>query len=508
MGKTIATGEESTERTVIQEEVEIENGGFSLEISPVQELVEEFQSRLNLLDNSQHVAPDYCIFMLPGELLDENMALYVPRFACVGPFYIRDQALWQAEEQKKIYMASFLLRAKHRTVLKDFITLIKESLANIQGCYMKPYYQFANNFVEKTLIEIVFVDAVFILELFLRTYFKEWRVENDVIFAQSWRIQDIKRDMMLPHNQLPFFILRDMYELAFSGNPDFPSFLHLTCHFFSHYYYNQTISIKDVLSTNNPHPEYRSRLEDAKNFADLVRTFQLPYSFKKEKKHFISEESQCWKWIIRAKHNFMTLISSKPKENNEPEEILEDGKMQGDYLYNAVLLLEAGVKFKVGLGKCLCDIEFDQSNGELKIPPLRVDNSTESFFANLMFLEKFCYPNDTYICNYILLMQYLIKSVEDVDLLVRRRIIINQLGSPEAIVALFNCLCKDIRMENNRYSVLFKRLNAYNAVRRHGWIAILKLQYFSTPWKGVATIAATILLVLTLIQTICALISF
>ena len=105
-------------------------------------------------------------------------------------------------------------------------------------------------------------------------------------------------------------------------------------------------------------------------------------------------------------------------------------------------------------------------------------------------------------------MEYLIKSVEDVDLVIRRRIIINQLSSNTTVVTLFNNVCKRITsVENNRYSSIFRELNAYNAVRHHSWIAILRLNYFSTLWRGVATIAAVVLLVLTLIQTICALIS-
>ncbi|XVF18346.1 hypothetical protein REPUB_Repub11eG0013800 [Reevesia pubescens] len=105
-------------------------------------------------------------------------------------------------------------------------------------------------------------------------------------------------------------------------------------------------------------------------------------------------------------------------------------------------------------------------------------------------------------------MEYLIKSTEDMDLLVRKRIIINQLGSNTTVVTLFNNFCKHItRVEKNSYFDIFRKLNAYNAVHRHSWIAILKLQYFSTLWTGVATIATVILLVLTLIQTIIAVIS-
>ncbi|XVE63297.1 hypothetical protein DITRI_Ditri07aG0008600 [Diplodiscus trichospermus] len=414
MGQTTATCEKSRESTAIQE--------FA------QKLAKEIESRLNLLDNSQHVALDYCIFRIPAEFSEENMAPYRPHYV------------------------------QHRTLLKDSITLIKVSLAKIQGCYEEPYPRFVDDFTEKQLIEMILVDAGFILQLLLRAYSKECRVENDVIFAYSGTMHYIKQDLMLMENQLPFFLLRDMYELAFSGSPDFPSFLHLTCHFFSRYYYDQTISIQDVLSINNPHPEYRSKLDEAKHFTDLVRTLQVPYSFNK---HSVNEESQCWKWIIRGKQYFMDLISQKPKED-ELEEILDEGKVQ-----------------------------------EL--------TTRENHFMETSWpaWELCYYPNDTFICDYILLMAYLIKSVEDVDLLLRRRIIINQLGNPKSIVTLFNRLCKHIRMEKNRYSDLFMMLNEYNAVRHHGWIAILKLQYFSTPWKGVATIAATILLV----QTICAVLS-
>ncbi|XVE52807.1 hypothetical protein DITRI_Ditri02bG0153800 [Diplodiscus trichospermus] len=166
------------------------------------------------------------------------------------------------------------------------------------------------------------------------------------------------------------------------------------------------------------------------------------------------------------------------------------------------------VKFKVSTSRCLLDIEFIIKNEKLKIPALKVDESTESFFRNLMAWEQCYYSYDTYICNYIFLMEYLIKSTKDVDLLIRRRIIINQLGSNTVVVTLFSDFCKYITLaEKNRYFNIFRELNAYNAIRHHSWIAVFKLQYFSTLWRGDATIVAVVLLVLTLIQTICALIS-
>ncbi|XVE63300.1 hypothetical protein DITRI_Ditri07aG0008900 [Diplodiscus trichospermus] len=501
----------------------MENGSCSSRIiSTDQELAEAIKSRLH----SVKVAPNYCIFRIPTKLRRENKAPYWPQYVRIGPVVCCDHVSRHKEEQKKRYLASFLRRVEHRTQVEDFIGLIKRSLTEIRGCYEKTYYRYWDDSNGKLrqdkpvsesdsllLVEMILVDAGFILELFLRYYYSKVLIyRDDVIFAKAGTINEIRQDLMLLENQLPFFLLRNMYQLAFSGNPDYPDlppFLNLTCHFFSHYY-NQDKTIKDVLSENNPHPEYRSKLVKAKHFTDLVRTFQQPPCLK----HSKNEESQRWKWIITVKQYFTGLISRKFK-GNEPEKLLEEGKgnehekmleeeeMQGEYLYSAVLLCEAGVNFKVNLGKCLFDIEFDESEGELRIPPLRVDNSTELFYGNLMLWEQCYYPKgNTFICDYIFLMAYLIKSVGDVDLLVRRRIIVNQLGNPEAIVALFNRLYKHVRLEENRYSALFKKLNKYYGVRRHGWIAILKLQYFSTPWTGVATLAAIILLVLTLIQTI------
>ncbi|MBA0728932.1 hypothetical protein Golax_000035 [Gossypium laxum] len=506
-------------------EISEDNNCSASENLSVQELVQEIESKFNSLHNSQHVTPDYCIFRIPGKISDENSAPYRHRYAVIGPLVYHFYLSAHGEEEKQRYLAAFLLRAHPNTSLIDFITLIKGSLAKIRGCYEKLYYRNWDDSSNKPrqykractesdpllLIRTILVDAGFILELLLRAYSKEWRVENDLIFAKSGTIHDLKRDLMLLEQQLPFFLLRDMYELAFAGYPNYPSFLHLTCHFFSHYY-NQSISIDDVLSPNNPHTfEYRSKLKDAKHFTDLIRTFQQPYPFQKHQHCSINNEdhqSHYGKWILRGGKHFMHLISS---QKPEPEGILEEGKLQqqqGEYLYSAVLLREAGVKFKVSLSTCLFDIEFDEKNGELKIPPLKVDDSTESFYGNLMVWEQCYYPNDTFICDYIFLMGYLIKSAEDVGILVRRRIMINQLGSPKAIVKMFNNLCKYIDVEkNNRYSSLFMKLNAFNAVPHHSWVAILKHQYFSSLWRGVATVAAIILLVLTMIQTIIAILS-
>ena len=425
------------------------------------DLAEEIKGDIEKVEDS--LKNNLIVFCVNPLLYEVNREAYNPKFVIIGPLLHYKKIYEHFEMQKWMYSDSFLQRKIKNCALGryyeetyfrtwDWPHKIQQSKRPKDGS-------------SDVFIKMVLVDASFIIELFLRAYHdkKKGRHESD----------SFRRDLFLAQNQLPFFILKDIYELAFGGNPAYPSFLHLTCHFCSPYY-NQNKSIEDLMKPNHSTDEYRAKLEGAKHFTDLLRTLQFSDSFQKD----------------------------SSIENQEADE------EQGEYLYSAVLLHEAGVKFKKSTSRCLLDIEFDQRNGEFRIPSLRVDESTEPFFRNLIAWEQRYYSSDSYISDYIFLMEYLIKSTKDVDLLVRKKILINQLGSNTAVATLFNNFCKNVpKVEKNRYSDIFRKLNAYNAVRHHSWIAILRLQYFSTLWSGVATIAAVVLIVLTLIQTICAVIS-
>ncbi|KAF2321232.1 hypothetical protein GH714_035973 [Hevea brasiliensis] len=87
--------------------------------------------------------------------------------------------------------------------------------------------------------------------------------------------------------------------------------------------------------------------------------------------------------------------------------------------YSASKLHQAGVVFKVAEGcKSLLDINFE--SGVLKMPILEVDENFETVLKNVMALEQCHYQCESYICNYIFLMDHLINTAEDVDLLTRQ----------------------------------------------------------------------------------------
>jgi hypothetical protein len=103
-----------------------------------------------------------------------------------------------------------------------------------------------------------------------------------------------------------------------------------------------------------------------------------------------------------------------------------------------------------------------------------------------------------------MVMDFLINTVKDVDLLVQKGILVNWLGNHEAVTTLVNNLLTRVvnTNMNSNYSDLCKDLNTFYKDPRHSWKATLRRDYFSTPWRIASTVAAIILLVLTFIQTV------
>jgi hypothetical protein len=165
------------------------------------------------------------------------------------------------------------------------------------------------------------------------------------------------------------------------------------------------------------------------------------------------------------------------------------------------------VKFKVGSNKCLFDLKF--TNGVLEIPCLTLYDETKSIFRNLIALEQFHYQSDHFVTDYITVLDFLIDTDKDMDLLVRQKILINNLGDSNAVTTLVNKLCQQIYCSemNSNYCCLCEKVNSFYKVSCHSWKANLRRDYFSTPWRTASTITAIILLVLTFIQTICSIIS-
>ncbi|KAG7572641.1 hypothetical protein ISN44_As09g009970 [Arabidopsis suecica] len=177
---------------------------------------------------------------------------------------------------------------------------------------------------------------------------------------------------------------------------------------------------------------------------------------------------------------------------------------QIEHMYNAVKLHSGGVKFEAVENEYSLYVRFE--NGCLKMPSLAVDDQEETKLRNIMALEQCHYPYDPHVCNYITFLDYLIDTEKDVDLLVEKGIIRNWIGQHSLVAEMVNKLTSNIIDYGSYCSHISVQVNAYYSSPFNRSYAVLKRVYFGNMWIGTATVAAMLLLLMTLVQTVASII--
>lgn len=161
-------------------------------------------------------------------------------------------------------------------------------------------------------------------------------------------------------------------------------------------------------------------------------------------------------------------------------------------------LKKAGVSIRQRKGR-FWDIRF--SNGVLQIPRLRVHDGTRSLFLNLIAFEQCHLKQATgHITSYVVFMDNLVNSGEDVGFLHQRGVLEHSLGSDEEVAGLINRLCRGVAVDGSYLAALSAELNRHCRRRWNVWRATLWHHYFSSPWAIISFVAAVLLLILTFLQ--------
>ncbi|XP_060674833.1 UPF0481 protein At3g47200-like [Ziziphus jujuba] len=268
-------------------------------------------------------------------------------------------------------------------------------------------------------------DACFILKLFLRNHEnpfsppdeednKEDEKYSGEYILSPWVKASIEQDLILLENQLPFFVLTQLFRK----------------------------SCTEENSKNKPFSKYSeeekkqlvSEMKPIKRFTDLVRKFMYDKTDEFPKSSY--DLTRCL-YSVKQLDNagvafgcpkdatYLTRIKIWP-------DVKDDDKCcwwncRDRCWWN-------------GRGCCWLNGCCGINCLELKIPQLKVDENTDCIFRNIMALEQFVYPDKPRICNYIFVLDQLIDTVEDVVFLIDKGIIENWLGSNRAVAALANIL--------------------------------------------------------------------
>ncbi|KAM7490211.1 hypothetical protein LguiA_033132 [Lonicera macranthoides] len=162
-------------------------------------------------------------------------------------------------------------------------------------------------------------------------------------------------------------------------------------------------------------------------------------------------------------------------------------------------------------------LELTRSASELHDAGLKVNKETETLFRNLIAFEQCRRDEIQYITSYIILMDSLINTPKDVKLLVSCGVIESLLEDNELVLNLFNNLPKETVIDNKdfHFANVCKDLNKYCKDYQHQWKAAwlklkqilrfynLRCDNLRNMWTTISVVAASILLVLTVIQSVC-----
>ncbi|GAY66643.1 hypothetical protein CUMW_250420 [Citrus unshiu] len=404
-------------------------------------------------DENLEPRPECCIYRVPKELRRVNEEAYTPKVISIGPLHYDNQEFAYMEEQKIRCKREFSRRITPE-IWEELATFIQENEQRIRNCYE----EITSSDLQKQLefVTMILYDSVFILEHFLR--FSE---RNSLRFKP--RLEGyIALDLLMLENQLPYFVLQELFKIAFPETS--ASLLFISCAFF-----DINMPIDSSLNVLVPGDEV-----EIKHFTDLKRRVLM-----------------------------MTYIRRPLQSTSNPD------------IPCALKLQESGVKFKKVKRGGLLNIKYEKNklrniipflwlkSHKLHVPKVKIYDETESLLRNLMALEQCHYPEETYICDYINLMDSLINSEEDVNLLADAGIISSHVGDNVKVAKMFNNICLHISLDDNCYRDIFKELKKHYDNPWNHVVASLKRVYFNNLWRGTATFAAVLLLILTFIQTVC-----
>ncbi|XWS30487.1 hypothetical protein CRYUN_Cryun24cG0121800 [Craigia yunnanensis] len=376
-----------------------------------------------IMGNQLSLSPDHCIFRTPSILVKHRKEAYVPNCFSFGPFH-HDQPNLKVTEKIKLKYLQGILSSNPEEVLRVLLDSIKGVEGKARNCYAGNIDQdvaVAGNFVE-----MLVVDGCFIIELFRKDSNvpkKEdggvvQKEDDDPIFSMSCMLQFLHHDLILLENQIPWFALEILFKKT-KGPSETDSLIKLALQF-----------LGNLFSSRSPLDWILKLFVDqkVKHILDLLRlSFVLP---SEEVKNYERK-----RWLYQQK--------LAEQQNLEGQQNLE-----WQSIPSVTRLQEAGVKFVRVNADSILDMKFRY--GALEIPSLLIQETTETIFRNLISYEQ-CLSNCRPIfTSYTKIMDNLIDTSNDMEILCKKKIFDNWL-SPEDATEFFNKLYNDTYVKSSTF---------------------------------------------------------
>ncbi|KAG6721548.1 hypothetical protein I3843_03G115500 [Carya illinoinensis] len=369
-----------------------------------------------------------------------------PRIVSIGPL---NDCLIKTEEQKWRYLTSSLSDNKY-IALEDIVTSIRPLETKARKCYESSDWE--HNMESVDFLQGLVLDGCFIIELFLRVNSLKQFEADDPLSRMLWTSPDLYGDLLLLHNQIPFFVLEKLYDTSVYSKYREP-LPFLAMRFFN----NVMRRPQEVVDG------YRNYKESCLHLLDLVRLSYLPREQEQQRK--------------KGSGRDLRIIPCVSK------------------------LLRSGIKVNLVKESSFLSVRFKR--GVIEMPGISIDDFMVSFLINCIVFEEERNNTTKHFMSYAHFLNCLVNSDKDVEYLSERRVIDNYVGSDGDLEKHVSHLGRSLLFGFDQFylSNLFIGVEEYY---RNDWNwqwASFKGTYFKTPWTFISAMAGLVLLVLTFLQT-------
>ncbi|RYR24432.1 hypothetical protein Ahy_B02g057932 [Arachis hypogaea] len=427
------------------------------------------------------------IYKVPKSLFTVKREAYTPLLISIGPLHHDRKQFKDMQELKTRYFVSFrdhLVFLEKDHLLEEYKAFLKSEEKNIRSCYQKSQLpdSFNNN---DRFVEMMWLDSVFIMELFLREeddYHCKCKShinkEDYYITTRPCLSKSIQKDLLLLENQIPMYVLERLYKTIAVDFKKHATFLDLAKKYF------RSWDPCSELTENSKNLDRHQIL----HFTDLIRRAYVPNP--KDLKYLEDDNNQ-----------------NPNNNNNNKKKKKKDLHQDCCFIRTASKLNQAGVSFEKVRHRSLLDIRFETRpfygyllcfgccpfpwskffKARIQFPELRIDHRTECVLRNLIVFEQCHYPEEPYICNYVSLVDSLIHTKDDAELLVEKEAIVHELGSDNEVATLVNSLCMHVVTNKTCYHKLMGELNEHYNSNWKWTMGTLRRVYFRDLWRCSST---------------------
>ncbi|XP_047953726.1 UPF0481 protein At3g47200-like [Salvia hispanica] len=418
--------------------------------------ITEASDRINeKLKEVSGAQPECTIYRVHRHLPDVNPKAYEPEVIAIGPYHNNSEHLKRMEGHKLRYLKQLLVTKDPPDDVGRYVAAVSRVEAEARKCYA----DLPETLTPAEFVQMLVLDGCFIVQLVRKFKRVMLRERNDPIFQMNWIIKSLQRDLMLFENQLPFFVLCELYDLIESPGQH-SRFWSLLFNFFTSLYPGQG---------SEP----------------------MPIVDPRQVKHLLDFLHQSW------------LPPPRCSSGGSNHELITLGtKLR--FIGSAKRLEEAQVKFENRpKGKSLFDVRFEK--GVMIMAPLTIEDWTESFLRNLIAYEQyFGHNQNNFVTDYVKFLVCIVGSSMDVEILTRKGIIENWLGDEDKLVEMVNKLSDSVAEPGNSfvYAKMFEDVHKHCTKPWNMWRAELKRNYFNSPTSFITLFAGLVGIYLSVMQTL------